>query len=254
MTHERTENYQFIQVPHRHIAQRIFKVDTLTSTNRILLENPSDTYQSGDVLWSLEQTAGHGRFNRSWFSEKGGLYFSILFEDIPNLSSFYPFVLLCALAIRNTLAKKTTENIFSIKWPNDVYSNHHKIAGILIQSCSLGKVSRAVIGIGININNPIQHLQALHTPAISLCEITGQQEPLEPLLQDILDTINSYYIDFINNRFSLYLPALNRALYSKDMPLLLAETKRQRIVIPKEFTKEGYLLCEENGKTVILMI
>jgi BirA family transcriptional regulator, biotin operon repressor / biotin---[acetyl-CoA-carboxylase] ligase len=254
MTLPHDSDYEQFSFPHRHIANRVFKTEELTSTNAVLLNDPEKIFQSGDVLWSLKQSKGRGRFDRVWESREGGLCFSILFEDIPALSVFYPFVLLCALAVRNVLADRTHEDFFSIRWPNDIYADHHKIAGLLIQSQSGGQYSRAVIGIGINVNNPMQHIPNLRTPAISLHELTGYTTDPDTLLQDILDRADRYYRDFIHHRFEQYLPELNRVLYSKDQPLILTEGKRQRIVIPGEFTKDGHLMCKEDGETVILMI
>ncbi len=240
--------------PHRQIAQRVFKTEKITSTNDMLLKDPEKIFHSGDVLWSLTQSKGRGRYNREWNSPQGGLYFSILFEDIPRLGAFYPYVLLCALAIRNILADRTREDFFTIKWPNDVYADHHKIASILIQSQSANQSSRAVIGMGINLNNPMQHIPNLRSPAISLYELTGHPTDPKTFLEDLLDRADTYYRDFIHQRFSHYLPELNRVLYSKDKPLILTEGKHPRIVIPREFTQDGYLLGEEDGETVILMI
>jgi biotin-(acetyl-CoA carboxylase) ligase len=107
---------------------------------------------------------------------------------------------------------------------------------------------------GINLNNPMQHLSNLRSPAISLYELTGNPTEPESFLEDLLDRADAYYRDFIHLRFSHYLPELNRVLYSKDKSLILTEGKHQRIVIPREFTKDGYLKCEEDGETVILMV
>jgi len=254
MTDQSPSDPELFTFPHRQIAKRVFKTREITSTNDVMLKDPEKLFHSGDVLWSLRQSKGRGRYDRVWNSPQGGLYFSILFEDIPRLSAFYPYVLLCALAIRNVLADRTREDFFTIKWPNDVYADYHKIAGILIQSHTAYQGSRAVIGMGINLNNPMQHLSNLRSPAISLYELTGNPTEPESFLEDLLDRADAYYRDFIHRRFSHYLPELNRVLYSKDKPLILTEGKHQRIVIPREFTKDGYLKCEEDGETVILMV
>ena len=245
---------ELLEFPHRHIACRVFKTSKITSTNQVLLSDPDKIFHSGDVLWSLEQSEGRGCYKRIWESGKGGLYFSVLFEEIPNLSAFYPFVLLFALAIRNTLANFTHEDFFSIKWPNDIYADDHKIAGILIQSQTINDKSRAVVGAGINVNNAMLTIPNLRNPAVSLYELTGQDTELDILLQAVMDSADMFYKEFIHNRFSRYLTELNRYLYSKDKPLILTEGKNHRIVIPRRFTDNGYLMCEEDGETVILMI
>jgi BirA family biotin operon repressor/biotin-[acetyl-CoA-carboxylase] ligase len=56
-----------------------------------------------------------------------------------------------------------------LKWPNDIYFDARKLAGILIETASLGDVRYAVIGVGINIAMP--SVQGLRTPPAALAEL-----------------------------------------------------------------------------------
>jgi BirA family biotin operon repressor/biotin-[acetyl-CoA-carboxylase] ligase len=240
--------------PHRLIAKRVFKTEETTSTNEIMLKDPNKIFQSGDVLWSLKQNEGRGRYQRTWISNKGGLYFSLLFEDITSLTAFFPFILLIALAIRNNLAEKTHDDFFTIKWPNDIYADHHKIGGILVQSQTILNKTRAVAGVGININNTIQSVRNLRNPAVSLYELTGDETDLNVFFKALLDKTDEYYRDFIHGKFPEYLPILNQHLYSRNEPTIFSIGNSQRIVTPKEFTKDGHIVCDEGGESAIFVM
>jgi len=97
------------------------------------------------IVIAESQIFGHGQRNRKWLSQEGGLWFTEVFytERILGLSLFISIPILRVL-------KKYNQEI-KVKWPNDLYLNDKKIAGILT------KTSRniAFVGIGINVENDI---------------------------------------------------------------------------------------------------
>jgi BirA family biotin operon repressor/biotin-[acetyl-CoA-carboxylase] ligase len=99
------------------------------------------------------QTAGHGRMNRTWNSNKGeNLTFSFIVKDkklIKKVNGLSVLMGACVFKALNTLAIKN----LSIKWPNDVYSSDKKICGVLLESVIGDDNDNCVIvGIGINVN------------------------------------------------------------------------------------------------------
>lgn len=126
---------------------------TLGSTNTWIKEN-IDLLQAPVAVMTDEQTAGRGQRGNIWLSAKGeNLLCSILFEpeNLPAMSQF-SLSEAVALSICNTL--QTQFNIKAdIKWPNDIYVDGKKIAGILIEnSLKASKVAHTIIGIGLNLN------------------------------------------------------------------------------------------------------
>ena len=99
------------------------------------------------------QTSGRGQRGNSWESDSGkNLLFSIvIFPEFLEARRQFLISQIISLAIKEELDTYTTD--ISIKWPNDIYWHDKKIAGILIENVLSGSTfSRAIIGMGLNIN------------------------------------------------------------------------------------------------------
>jgi BirA family biotin operon repressor/biotin-[acetyl-CoA-carboxylase] ligase len=142
----------------------------------------------GTVAIADQQTAGIGRFGRSWLSEADlGLYCSILLRlSLPHAS--LPIAsLLLGLATAEAI-QKSTELICDLRWPNDVLIHERKVAGILpqlLETC-------IIAGIGINVNHS-SFEPGLRTPATSLrIESGGRPQSREDLLANLLEAIDAF--------------------------------------------------------------
>ena len=106
----------------------------------------------GLVIAAGRQQRGKGRRGRSWESPAGGLWFSLY------LSLHLPLQQLALLSLVFAVALTRALNNFlpvpcGVKWPNDLYCQERKIAGILLESSGeLGGVQQLVVGVGINVN------------------------------------------------------------------------------------------------------
>ncbi|WP_456341758.1 biotin--[acetyl-CoA-carboxylase] ligase, partial [Thermovibrio sp.] len=120
---------------------RVLYFEELPSTNDYLKTVPFEPFLG---VVALSQTAGRGRRGRKWLSARGkGLYFSVLFPPLKrNLT-------LTGLAFGYAVYKTLSElsSSFYLKWPNDVYINGRKIAGILPELLK----ERLIVGVGINL-------------------------------------------------------------------------------------------------------
>ena len=128
----------------------------------------------GLVCLARNQWAGKGQRGRAWFSEPGqNLIMSLIIEPVPLiLIPTIPVFCRCLAGgprFDSRLSKRITGHI---KWPNDIYWNDRKAAGILIESVIQGKNwPFAVVGIGINLNQ--ESFPEEIPNAISLKQITG---------------------------------------------------------------------------------
>jgi len=175
---------------------RIFSYDVVSSTQDVARLLAERDIQSGIVL-SQSQTKGRGRFSRLWHSEKGGLYCTIFIPISSESAHMLPFI--ASLAVRNTLAAKT-KSIVQLKWPNDVLLNGKKVAGILTE-VQHGNKPRALIGIGINVNQKSMP-KPLAKQSTSLFIHTHKKSNIPLLLNQLKKNFISIYSAAIENGFS----------------------------------------------------
>ena len=110
----------------------------------------------GGPFWLTadRQTGGRGRRGRSWVSNEGNLFATLVYpvSRLPEPIGVLPLV--SALAVRNTISRAVGDkNRITIKWPNDVLCDGKKMSGILIEQQQLDKCALVAIGVGINITS-----------------------------------------------------------------------------------------------------
>ena len=139
----------------------VFKTIDSTNTEAKRRLNSSSRAESlhGTVLFAEHQSAGRGRFSRSFYSPRGaGLYFSLIFcPSIPARTereepSSDLYTAISATVICRCL--KALGFAPQIKWVNDIYLNGKKICGILsegIIDMETSSVQAVIIGIGLNV-------------------------------------------------------------------------------------------------------
>lgn len=162
--------------------------DVLSSTNDELkkLLNPEE-----DVLYiAREQSGGRGSKGRSFICERGGIYMSLL--RLYPCKARESFKLMTGAATAVVKALETVGIDAEIKWPNDIFYGGKKLCGILIENVFEGdEVARSVIGIGLNVNNPIADEIADIATSVEL--ITGNKADIECLIKEI---VSALYSDF----------------------------------------------------------
>ena len=110
--------------------------------------------REGTTIVALAQTAGRGRFGRSWFSPPGaGLYVSVICRN----AQAAPYVSLAGgVAVADGIRTATGLPV-EIKWPNDIvvdsgFRRRRKLAGILAEaSSSQDGLQHVILGFGINL-------------------------------------------------------------------------------------------------------
>lgn len=200
------------------ISIRRIHIEKTDSTNTLARSLANESREN--ILITTDfQTAGRGQRGNSWESEQGkNLLFSLIIhpQDIPASQQF----ILCqhiSLALCEVLRNYT--NNISIKWPNDIYWDNKKIAGILIEhDIEGGYLARTIIGIGLNVN---QTNFASNAPnPISLCQILGCEIDRETLLSAIcsklLEPIPTDNPESLHIRYTTLLYRLNTYAQYRD--------------------------------------
>ena len=144
------------------------------------------------VLRTGFQSAGKGQQGNSWESEAGkNLLFSMLLKP-NNIAVDKQFIVsqMISLAIKKVLDQFAEG--FSIKWPNDIYWNDKKIAGILIENTlQANKIKWMIVGVGLNVNQ--QNFVSNAPNPISLFNIVGKELPINEVLENILFVFEQLY-------------------------------------------------------------
>ena len=197
---------------HPHFAQ-------IDSTNAYLQRKQSEADIRNWVVSADEQTAGKGMGSNGWESEVGkNLTFSLaldmgflpaerqflLSEAVPLgiievLDEYFEGIDTLSLPSMSYRAQGASVSVdgrprydmpskLSIKWPNDIFYENHKLAGILINSTiKANMMDVSIIGIGLNVNQ--MQFQDWPTHPISLKQITGKDYDLQPLMEQITEHI-----------------------------------------------------------------
>ncbi len=130
-------------------------VDETGSTNDDARAAALAGASDGHTIVAESQTKGRGSRGRSWVSPAGkDLYLSVVAHVPLTLGQLPPLTLAVGLAVAEAgEAFLATGHRASVKWPNDVWIDRRKCAGILVESVSFGQSTQpVVIGIGLNVN------------------------------------------------------------------------------------------------------
>ncbi|MBL6734462.1 MAG: biotin--[acetyl-CoA-carboxylase] ligase [Shewanellaceae bacterium] len=131
---------------------RIFYFQSVDSTNHFLLKNQSQL-QAGDLCIAEHQTQGRGRQGKTWIAAYGrSVCFSLIHRLANGFGDMSGLSLVVGIAIADCLKSLGIKDV-ALKWPNDVYRQSKKLAGILIESNhdqSHGGTT-LIIGVGLNL-------------------------------------------------------------------------------------------------------
>lgn len=137
------------------ISWQKLHLEHIASTNLWLQEQYSLGYDiQGMVVSTDYQTAGKGLGTNSWHSKTGkNLLFSIAINTQHPASNQFLITMAVSLALIDMLETHIGSEALSIKWPNDIWKQNKKLAGILISHMISGNLlDMTIIGIGLNVN------------------------------------------------------------------------------------------------------
>jgi len=207
----------------------------LTNKNFILLTEVESTNnyanqlvlskaaEHGTVVLAQHQKKGRGQQGNFWESEfgKNMLASFIVFPQFLNAAKQFYLSKIVSLALIDFL--KTETNEVSVKWPNDIYIQNKKIAGILIENSIKGvNVSSSVIGIGLNLNQE-KFISDAPNP-VSLKQISGKEYIVETVAEQIIECLfiwyeklqSGYFTEIDTNYYNQLFRANEWALFAKQ--------------------------------------
>ena len=166
----------------------IIRKEITGSTNEDIALLAKQNAEAWTVVQALEQNSGRGRHGKTWDSQRGNLFMSLLLRPAVGSRRWGELSFLSAVAVATILSEYINSQRIEVKWPNDVLINGKKIAGILLEVLNFdAKAPAVVMGIGINISKkpkefeyPVTCIQDYKN------EITSSDEVLTSLLHSIV--------------------------------------------------------------------
>ena len=232
----------------------IVDLDSAESTNNYALNLLREKQPfEGTVVRTFRQTLGRGQRQKQWESEDfSNLTFSIIYYPV-FLSVSRQFQLSKAIALGVADFVKSVVQTdpdsyrdVKIKWPNDIYVGKKKIAGILIEnSVSGNKISSAVIGIGLNVNQT--KFSAEIPNPVSLKMISGKELDLEKCFQELSVTLEARYMQLKAGKENVINEQYHKALFGLNEQREFIIENKKRIAEIVGVDELGRLKLSEAG-------
>ncbi|SFV87525.1 Biotin operon repressor / Biotin-protein ligase [hydrothermal vent metagenome] len=210
--------------------------DSIPSTNDYLsaLEFSPKT----QVCISAQQTQGKGQRHRQWLSSKGNSILLSIRRVFSTTVSLNGLSLVAGLALIEVLKDYGATDL-QLKWPNDVYYQHKKLAGILIENVVHNQFQSVVIGLGVNIDGEI----ACQTPWVNLRAIVENDINQFELSKDLIHKILQFCQIFESKGFAYFTQQWAIVDYLHGKPVQY-DDKKQRF---------SGVCCGVNNKGVLLI-
>jgi BirA family biotin operon repressor/biotin-[acetyl-CoA-carboxylase] ligase len=232
----------------------LIELKSTESTNLYTLDLlKSRALKEGSIVYTQEQTGGKGQGNNRWESEPGkNLTATIaLYPGFLKPEEQFMLTKVVSLSVCSVLDNYELPSRAMIKWPNDIYINEGKIAGILINNDITGNsISQSIAGLGLNIN---QESFGENAPgAVSLKNLTGIEYEVKKILTEWHNSMEHWYESLMKPDFKTLDEAYLERLYRLNQPAeFIIRGKRMEATI-LGLAEYGMLLLKDNsGKQYI---
>ena len=141
------------RLPEKYRGCGILVYSTIDSTNTQAKKLALDKAPHGTIILAEEQTAGRGRYGKSFFSPRAaGLYLSVILKPDKGASDTQMITVAAAVSVCRAI-EKLTDKKPQIKWVNDIFLDGKKICGILSEAVTdfeSGSIESLVVGVGVD--------------------------------------------------------------------------------------------------------
>lgn len=232
------------RVPSGYTLHHLQETD---STNAEALRRVDDDDSAGAWVVADRQSGGRGRSGRSWESEPGNLFASLLYRPDCSLETATQLSFVAALAAADCIASQFDDvsgpGLVRVKWPNDILISGKKIGGILLESVSrAGKGGLCVVlGTGLNVVcHPI--ISGLEATDLSTLGVSADRWDVFSALADATDRWIKVWA--LGAGFeSVRLAWLERA-YGMDEPILVRLGSGEERGVFRGIDERGALMLE----------
>lgn len=235
----------------KNIFSDITVLSSTTSTNDVISSLLEISPQK-NVVFAEAQTQGRGQRGRTWVSPpESNIYFSLSWNFKKNIADLSGLSLVTAIAIVRALKNHGIREVIQIKWPNDLFFEHKKLGGILIESTAReDNHCWVMIGMGINVNSENKDVLNIDQPWTSLYEITKIIYDRNALSAAFLNELNTVLTEFEKSGLKKFLPEWEKydALLGRTCEI---ETPKNVITgVCMGIQTDGALLLKTNGDCI----
>jgi len=222
----------------------------LPSTNQYLVSQPPMSALAMTSAWVAVadlQTAGVGRRGKSWLSRPGNISFSLLRHFDVSIGALTGLSLVTGVTIADVLADLCGIDC-QLKWPNDVYCQDAKLAGVLIEvprstasSCSV------VCGMGINCM-PFPRSHAPDQPVTSISELSRTEVTREEIIGTLIQRLLDNYARYISQGLDGFLAQWNARDYLAGKDVCVLSGQERLLGVADGIAGNGELQVYINGE------
>lgn len=213
---------------------RIIELEEIDSTNEYCKRK---NFVDDVIVIAKRQIDGRGTKGRSFISDEGGLYLTIVrhYDNFPAGNAFKIMINSC-VAVCKTLESFSIKP--QIRWANDVLVGGKKICGTLIENTFSGnKIVRSVVGMGINVNNAIPDV--LKEIATSITQNVSAKVTVDEVKNVLLNNLKTDYSIVDYKKYINYFGST----------VLLTNGDSQRQVVALDISNDGRLIVREADGT-----
>lgn len=240
----------------RHRSVQLEILEKTSSTNDYL-KSFIDQNQKIVACIAETQTQGKGRLNRQWHSPFGeNIYLSMLCPFEKDISALSGLSLVVGLAVCHAIESSVDMrgHRLKVKWPNDIWCDQKKLAGILIeiQAESHG-FCQVIMGVGVNVNMKESSKKSISQPWSSLLKITEQSQDRNHLCAAIMDSLIDYLERFSSRRLPLFKEEWKKrdALVNTAISVLSGDKALKGICVG--INDHGHLLLKTEDKNILTL-
>ncbi|MBA0036676.1 bifunctional biotin--[acetyl-CoA-carboxylase] ligase/biotin operon repressor BirA [Pantoea sp. BIGb0393] len=222
-------------------------IPVIDSTNQYLLDR-MDQLPSGYACIAEYQQAGRGRRGRKWFSPFGSnLYMSMYWRLEEGPAAAMGLSLVIGIIMAEVIQSLGAPEV-RVKWPNDLYLNDRKLAGILVElTGKTGDAAQIVIGAGVNLLMRSEGATEINQGWINLQE-AGIDIDRNVLAAKLLNSLREALPIFERDGLAPFVKRWEALDNFINRPVKLLIGDREVYGIARGIDKQGGLLLEQDGE------
>ncbi len=222
-------------------------IPVIDSTNQYLLDR-MDQLPSGHACIAEYQQAGRGRRGRKWFSPFGSnLYLSMYWRLEQGPAAAMGLSLVIGIVMAEVIQSLGAPDV-RVKWPNDLYLNDRKLAGILVElTGKTGDAAQIVMGAGVNLVMRSEGASEINQGWINLQE-AGVEIDRNELAAKIINSLREALPIFERDGLAPFVGRWDALDNFINRPVKLLIGDREVHGIARGIDKQGGLLLEQEGE------